>query len=100
MKTRIRTSWAIGLAAALAIISATSTHAWAQQDKSKAGASALQVARGAKAWANNCARCHSLRDPKELTDEDWAVSVTHMRVRANLPGDVARDIAAFLKASN
>ncbi len=59
-----------------------------------------QTARGAKAWAANCARCHNMRSPKELTDEEWAISVTHMRVRANLPGNVADDIIAFLKASN
>lgn len=59
-----------------------------------------QFARGAKAWADNCNRCHNLRDPMELTDEDWEVAVTHMRVRGNLPGQVARDIAVFLKGSN
>ena len=60
----------------------------------------MQFARGAKAWAENCGRCHNLRAPEELTDEDWDVTVTHMRVRGNLPGALARDIAAFLKASN
>ncbi len=59
-----------------------------------------QIARGAKAWADNCARCHNLRSPKELTDEEWMVSVTHMRVRANIPGNISDDIIAFLKASN
>ncbi len=59
-----------------------------------------QIARGAKAWADNCARCHNLRSPGELSDEEWTVSVTHMRVRANIPGNVAEDIIAFLKASN
>jgi cytochrome c1 len=60
----------------------------------------VQIARGAKAWANNCGRCHNLRSPNELTDADWDVSVSHMRVRANLPGNVSRDIKAFLKNSN
>ncbi len=60
----------------------------------------MQIARGAKAWAQNCGRCHNIRAPRELTDEEWEVSVTHMRVRDNLPGDLARDIIAFLKASN
>lgn len=59
-----------------------------------------QLARGAKAWAANCGRCHNIRAPNELTDEEWDVSVTHMRVRANIPGNVAEDIKAFLKASN
>ncbi len=60
----------------------------------------LQVARGAKAWANNCGRCHNIRDAKEFNDEIWEVSVTHMRIRANLPGRMAEDIKAFLKSSN
>ncbi len=60
----------------------------------------MQVVRGAKAWKNNCGRCHNLRSPKELTDEEWDVSVTHMRVRANLLPLEAEDIKAFLKASN
>jgi len=59
-----------------------------------------QIARGAKSWAQTCGRCHNIRAPKELTDEEWEVSATHMRVRANIPGDMIRDIVAFLKASN
>ena len=67
---------------------------------SKKASDPMQFARGAKAWVENCGRCHNLRAPKELTDEDWDIAVTHMRVRGNLPGALARDIAAFLKASN
>ncbi len=59
-----------------------------------------QIARGAKAWVNQCTRCHNLRNVKDQTDGEWTVSVTHMRVRGNIPGQVARDIEAFLKASN
>ena len=57
------------------------------------------AARGAKAWANHCSRCHNLRSPSELNAELWDVSVQHMRVRANLPGSVADDIKAFLISS-
>ncbi len=66
----------------------------------KAKKDPLQLARGAKAWAQNCGRCHNIRPPKELTDQEWEVSATHMRVRANLPGAMIRDIIVFLKASN
>ncbi len=59
-----------------------------------------QFARGAKAWAANCARCHNMKSAQDNSDEEWHVDVTHMRVRANIPGDVARDIEAFLRASN
>ena len=59
-----------------------------------------QIARGAKAWADQCGRCHNLRSPNELTDEEWLVSTTHMRVRGNIPAAVIRDIQAFLISSN
>ncbi len=56
--------------------------------------------RGAKEWANNCSRCHNMRDPKEFRDDSWKQIVTHMRVRAGLTGQQARDILAFLQSSN
>ena len=59
-----------------------------------------QIARGAKAWAQQCGRCHNIRSPSELTDEEWLVSTTHMRVRGNIPGNVIRDIQAVLRSSN
>ncbi len=57
-------------------------------------------ARGAKAWAENCARCHNMRDPKEFRDDLWRPIVYHMRVRAGLTGQETRDILLFLQASN
>ena len=57
-------------------------------------------ARGAKAWAEQCARCHNMRDPKELRDDQWKPVVTHMRIRAGLTGQDARDILIFLQGSN
>ncbi|MBT5040002.1 MAG: cytochrome c [Rhodospirillaceae bacterium] len=62
--------------------------------------SPAQVAAGAKSWADNCARCHNMRSPSEFNDYEWNVIVDHMRVRANLPGDVARNIKAFLEKAN
>lgn len=57
-------------------------------------------AHGAKAWADNCSRCHNMRDPGELRDDQWRVAVTHMRLRAGLTGQEARDILTFLQGSN
>lgn len=57
-------------------------------------------ARGAKAWADNCARCHNMRDPKEFRDDLWRPIVAHMRVRAGLTGQEERDILLFLQRSN
>ncbi|AVP97233.1 hypothetical protein C7S18_08505 [Ahniella affigens] len=61
---------------------------------------AALFARGAKAWAETCARCHAMRDPKDLTDAQWTVAVTHMRLRAGLDGQTAREITDFLTSSN
>lgn len=57
-------------------------------------------ARGAKAWANNCGNCHNLRPAKDLRDDQWRAVISHMRVRADLTGQEARDILAFLQANN
>ncbi len=56
--------------------------------------------KGAKAWAENCARCHNMRDPKDLRDDQWITTVFHMRVRAGLSGQKTRDILTFLQESN
>ncbi len=57
-------------------------------------------AQGAKSWANNCSRCHNMRDPQDLRDDQWITTVFHMRVRAGLSGQQTRDILTFLQASN
>lgn len=59
-----------------------------------------QFARGAQTWANTCARCHNMRDPKELRDDQWRAAMAHMRVRAGLTGQEMRDVLAFLQGSN
>jgi len=58
------------------------------------------VNRGAKSWANTCARCHNIRDASEFRDDLWQPIVAHMRIRAGIPGSMARDILAFLQTSN
>lgn len=57
-------------------------------------------ARGAGLYSANCGRCHNARGPGEFSDATWPLIVTHMRVIAGLPGDQAREIEAFLRASN
>jgi len=56
--------------------------------------------KGAKAWADNCVRCHNLRDAKELRDDQWITTGFHMRVRGGLTGQETRDIITFLQQSN
>ena len=57
-------------------------------------------ARGAKYYADNCGRCHKARAPSEHRDREWSMVITHMRVAAGLPGQQARDVEAYLRASN
>lgn len=68
--------------------------------QSAAESAAASISRGATAWAENCGACHNLRSPAELDDVQWRTAAYHMRVRANLPGQMVRDIIAFLQASN
>ncbi len=55
---------------------------------------------GSKVWADNCNRCHNMRGPKELRDDQWISTAFHMRVRAGLTGQETRDLITFLQASN
>ncbi len=56
--------------------------------------------RGVKLWAQYCDGCHNARDPKEFRDDQWRVTIGHMKVRIGLPGQDARDILAFLQRAN
>jgi cytochrome c5 len=58
------------------------------------------VSRGAISWAQNCTRCHEMRDPAEFRDDQWPTIVTHMRMRGSLTGRQQRDILAFLQSAN
>jgi hypothetical protein len=55
---------------------------------------------GAELWAGNCARCHNIRPPQSFSSTQWETIVHHMRLRANLTGEEARQITEFLQASN
>ena len=80
---------------ALIVIGLSSTTAMAS-DFPQAG----DATNGSKLWADNCARCHNMRSPDDLTDEQWITSVFHMRVRAGLTGQETRDILTFLQGAN
>lgn len=58
------------------------------------------VQQGAKTWTENCARCHNIRSANELRDDQWISTVFHMRLRAGLTGQEARDVLTFLQGSN
>ncbi len=56
--------------------------------------------KGAKVWADNCGRCHNIRDARELRDDQWMTTVFHMRIRAGLTGQETRDVLSFLIGTN
>jgi len=86
----------VKLLGAALLISTTMLTTTVSADEAKKG----DVGRGAKAWVDNCVRCHDARDPKELRDDQWITTTYHMRIRAGLTGQQVRDIIAFLQMSN
>ena len=52
---------------------------------------------GQQLYAIHCNRCHSERYPTEWTPAHWRTLMTHMRVRANLPADQAKEILKYLE---
>jgi mono/diheme cytochrome c family protein len=94
MTRRIRIHGLIAATALLMLLAAAATPAAEPQPDPAA------FARGARAWAAQCARCHNMRAPRELRDDQWRAVVTHMRVRAGLTGQQTRDILRFLQESN
>ncbi len=107
---RTLTSLAVALASGFLFLSAchkafTSSDALVAQEQaleSIDGTVAVPTLRkdGARAWVQNCLRCHNVRDPQERSDREWEIIVHHMRVRANLTADEHRLILEFLKAAN
>jgi mono/diheme cytochrome c family protein len=90
---RILTSrtWILGLFASGGLL-AGSTPGLTQQ--------AGSVVEGARIYGDVCGTCHNPRSPLERSDRDWVTIVNHMRVRANMSGQQARDVLAFLQATN
>lgn len=102
MKNRkIKTSvlMAITAIASLGILGITSA-SYAQDSATSDDSAAVTFARGAQSWADNCDRCHNMRDPKEFRDDQWRSIVSHMRVRGGLTGGETRDILFFLQGGS
>lgn len=92
-------NWLFGRAVVGALLAALAmSAAFAEEQKKKPDPQA--VARGAKGWAENCGRCHNVRNPKELRDDQWKPVITHMRIRAGLTGQESREILLFIQNSN
>ncbi len=83
----------------LGMLAAHSTAA-ADEAKTAEQSDPMQFVNGSKTWANTCARCHNMRDPRSLRDDQWRVAIAHMRVRAHLTAKEAEDVLVFLQQSN
>jgi mono/diheme cytochrome c family protein len=53
--------------------------------------------RGAELYAIHCNRCHPERYATERTEAQWKTILLHMRTRANLPAEQAREIEKYLQ---
>lgn len=58
------------------------------------------IAKGAEIYGRQCMRCHNLRSPSEFGDVNWRTIMAQMRMRANLTREEARDVLAFVQATN
>jgi len=52
---------------------------------------------GEDLYAINCNRCHAERSPREWTPNQWKTLMMHMRIRANIPADQAREILKYMQ---
>ena len=77
---------------ALALLMGATTHLNSDNSKSSKEMSGVEI------WANNCMRCHSLRDASTQTKAEWRVITQHMRLRGNLTGEESRKVLAFLES--
>ncbi len=55
---------------------------------------------GSELYAVYCNRCHSERYATEFTAGQWQTIMIHMRVRANIPADQAREILKYLQENS
>ena len=74
----------------------TATQPAAKPDKPSAPKHAKKIS-GVELYAIHCNRCHAERYPVEFNEAQWKTLMLHMRVRANLPADQAREILKYLE---
>ncbi len=97
MKTNLFKVYKTGLASLTVIVGLSFLNTGFAEEKADTKG---DFARGAKTWVENCVRCHNVRDPKELRDDQWITTSFHMRIRAGLTGQQTRDVIKFLQSSN
>ncbi len=66
-------------------------------DKAATPATPKKKISGVELYAIHCNRCHPERYPVEFDQRQWQTYMLHMRVRANLPAEQAREILKYLQ---
>jgi hypothetical protein len=51
----------------------------------------------AQLWSQICNRCHNTRSPDSYSGNEWALVMTHMRIRGYLTGEDQQAIQQFLQ---
>ena len=93
----------VAVLAAILGLGALTSHASANAAEENATAQKvdpMQFAKGAKTWADTCTRCHNMRDPGSLRDDQWRAAMAHMRIRAGLTATETENVLVFLQQSN
>ncbi len=67
-----------------------------ESSKKKPKAASIKLS-GVELYSMHCNRCHPERYPTERTAAQWKTILLHMRVRANLPAEQAREILKYLQ---
>src|SRR4051812_32524468 len=52
----------------------------------------------AQLWSQTCNRCHNARSPDSYSGNEWALIMTHMRIRGYLTGEHQRAIQQFFQS--
>jgi cytochrome c5 len=98
LRTSLQLLSAAGAASLVVLIGCQSTPQPKPQTEKPALLSADQKPKGgAELWAQTCNRCHNPRSPDSYSPHEWAIIMTHMRVRGYLTGDEQRAILGFLQ---
>lgn len=86
------------LRSSLVALMALAMGGWVAAPDAAAQSEQEEITRGAEVWGQQCARCHTPRDPNEYRDRDWSTVMLHMRTVANLSREQTEFVTAYLQA--
>jgi mono/diheme cytochrome c family protein len=67
---------------------------------SKPRSSTAPMTHGERLYRSNCAACHSLRDPKNYTDDEWELNVRKYGGKLALSEQELQEIMTYLQSAN